>query len=245
MKIDFIGDVHGCLPELLELFSKLGYNISNGLPIHPENRRPFFIGDLTDRGPDSLGVIELVYGLVEEELGFYVPGNHCDKLYRYLLGNNVQVKHGLETTVAELQNCEPNKRRKLSNMFMQLYKKAPLYKQIPELGAVAAHAGIKESLIGKEGKKVKSFVLYGDTTGEMDELGRPVRLDWAKHYHGKDWIIYGHTPVLEARVMHHTINIDTGCVFGNKLTACRFPEQSLHSVPSQQPFVEEKFRSFD
>ncbi len=128
---------------------------------------------------------------------------------------------------------------------IELYENAPLYLDLPEIDAIVAHAGIREDLIGRKDKKVKTFVLYGDITGETLPDGRPVRRDWAQHYHGGDkWIVYGHTPVLEARFVNKTVNIDTGCVFGNKLTAFRLPEEKIISVPSKQPFVEEKFHSY-
>lgn len=175
----------------------------------------------------------------------YVPGNHCNKLYRYFLGNNVQQKHGLETTVAELKALDKKTQAKISKQFMFLYKNAPLYLEIPEVQTIIAHAGIKESFIGRTDKKVESFVLYGDTTGGFYADGRPIRRDWAQDYHGERWIVYGHTPVNEPRQVNKTINIDTGCVFGNALTAFRLPEERTLSVTSEQPFVEEKFNSYD
>ena len=246
MKIDVIGDIHGCYEELIALFEKLGYQWGKHIPVHPEGRLPVFVGDLTDRGPSSIDVILLVYQMVvEQKMANYVPGNHCNTLYRYFLGNNVKQQHGLETTVAEYQALDNKKQKQVRHHFMTLYEQAELYLQIPEANAVIAHAGISEQLIGKTGKKVKTFVLYGDITGETHEDGRPVRRDWAQKYTGDRWIVYGHTPVRKPRIVNKTINIDTGCVFGNELTAFRLPEEQLVSVPSKQPFVEEKFRAFD
>jgi len=243
---DFIGDVHGCYEELCQLLSKLGYQKEQNSYIHPDGRIPVFIGDITDRGPNSLAVIDLVYQMViEQQKAKYVPGNHCDKLYRYFLGNKVKLVHGLETTVAELAALSDKNQWVVRHQFMALYTKAPLYLELEDIQAIAAHAGIKESLIGRTDKRVKSFVLYGDTTGEFHPDGRPIRLDWAKNYHGTHWIVYGHTPVKAPRLMNHTINIDTGCVFGNMLTAFRLPEAETVSVPSLQPYDETRFTSFD
>ncbi|SHG30670.1 bis(5'-nucleosyl)-tetraphosphatase PrpE [Ornithinibacillus halophilus] len=246
MKFDVIGDVHGCYEELCELFHKLGYEQKQeNYFVHPDGRIPVFVGDITDRGPNSIKTIELVYEMVvKQKKANYVPGNHCNKLYRFFLGNKVQQKHGLETTVAEYQALDKNRQQKIRKQFMYLYDNAELYLSIPEANAIIAHAGIKESYIGRKDKKVQTFVLYGDITGEFDVDGRPIRRDWAQHYHGERWIIYGHTPVLKPRIIHKTINIDTGCVFGNELTAFRLPEETTIAVPSKQPFVEEKFRSF-
>lgn len=245
MKIDVIGDIHGCFDELCELFKALGYKREQNVFIHPNGRIPVFLGDLTDRGPKSLPVIQLVYHMVvERNYAKYVPGNHCDKLYRYFLGNNVKIQHGLETTVEEYMNLDKQKQLQIKQQFMKLYENAELYTQLKEVNAIVAHAGIKQSLIGTHSKRTKTFVLYGDITGEKDEFGRPVRRDWAQNYTGDTWIVYGHTPVLKPRKINQTINIDTGCVFGNKLTAFQLPEETTVSVPSKQPFQSDRFRSF-
>ncbi|WP_163972047.1 bis(5'-nucleosyl)-tetraphosphatase PrpE [Oceanobacillus halotolerans] len=245
MKIDVIGDVHGCYEELEDLFKKLGYQKEENSYVHPAGRIPVFLGDITDRGPQSIDAIRLVHEMVMEKgIAKYVPGNHCNKLYRYFLGNNVKIQHGLETTVAEYEALSAKEQRIIQAQFMRLYEHAALYLQLPEVGAIVAHAGIKESLIGRNDKKVKTFVLYGDITGETHEDGRPVRRDWAQHYEGNDWVVYGHTPVKEPRIVNKTINIDTGCVFGNALTAFQLPEEQTISVPSKQPLVEEKFSTF-
>ncbi|WP_026065107.1 bis(5'-nucleosyl)-tetraphosphatase PrpE [Amphibacillus jilinensis] len=245
MKIDVIGDVHGCYKELNHLIDKLGYMLENGTYTHPQQRRLVFLGDITDRGPDSLKTIELVYKLVHQDnIAEYVPGNHCNKLYRYFLGNNVQIRHGLETTVAELEAYSADEQDLIRDKFIQLYEQAELYLQMKPLNAVIAHAGIKAEYIGRDDKKVRTFVFYGDITGEKLADGRPVRLDWAKHYNGDVWIIYGHTPVIEPRFINKTVNIDLGCVFGNKLAAFQLPEENTVTVTSKQPYQPEKFTSY-
>ncbi|GAA0325378.1 bis(5'-nucleosyl)-tetraphosphatase PrpE [Bacillus carboniphilus] len=244
MMLDIIGDIHGCFHEFESLTKKLGYSWDTGVPVHPKGRQLAFIGDLTDRGPDSLTVIDVVYTLVcTLDQAHYVPGNHCNKLYRFFLGNKVQITHGLETTVAEYDALPKTDQNKMKNKFMELYEKAPLYKILDEGKLVLAHAGIKESLIGKQGGKVKTFVLYGDITGETHENGRPVRRDWAKDYKGDAVIVYGHTPLKEVRHINKTYNIDTGAVFGNKLSCLRYPEMEIVDVESSLPFDEERFRS--
>ncbi|WP_332689145.1 bis(5'-nucleosyl)-tetraphosphatase PrpE [Halalkalibacter lacteus] len=245
MKIDIIGDIHGCYKELISLFIKLGYEQKNGYYQHPEGRKLAFVGDLTDRGPQSVDVIKVVSTLIEEDLAYYCPGNHCDKLYRYFLGRNVQITHGLETTVEELTSLSKNEYKSIRNQFMSLVDRSPLYHVLDDKKLVIAHAGIRPDLIGITNKRVKSFVLYGDITGETNPDGTPVRLDWAKKHEGSVWIIYGHTPVKKPRFVNHSVNIDTGCVFGGALTALQYPEMNTVQVPSSQPYVIEKFRSFD
>ncbi|WP_209125542.1 bis(5'-nucleosyl)-tetraphosphatase PrpE [Alkalihalobacillus sp. BA299] len=245
MPIDIIGDIHGCYDEFVQLTEKLGYDWSENIPIHPTGRKLAFVGDLTDRGPHSVKVIEIVYELVNRKLAYYVPGNHCDKLYRYFLGRNVQTTHGLETTVAELEQLSRKEYNAISAKFRKLVENSNLYAVLDDGKLVIAHAGIRQDYIGRHDKKVKTFVLYGDITGEKHPDGSPVRRDWAKNYSGEAWIVYGHTPVAEPRFIHNTVNIDTGCVFGGKLTALRYPELETVSVPSSMPHVGEKFRAFD
>lgn len=242
---DIIGDIHGCFEEMKDLLRELGYELKDGDIRHPEGRIPVFLGDLTDRGPDSLAVIYAVAPWVNSGKALYCPGNHCNKLYRYFLGRKVVISHGLETTVAELEALSNKERRNVSSMFRTLYENAPLYQVLDNRQLIVAHAGIRPNDIGKEGKRVQTFVLYGDITGEKHPDGRPVRRDWASKYDYDCTVVYGHTPVIEPRQIGSTINIDTGCVFGNKLSSYRWPEKTVVSVPSKQAFIEEKFRPVD
>lgn len=242
MKVDVIGDVHGCFEEFEVLTRVLGYDWSSGVPIHPSNRKLSFVGDLTDRGLYSIRVIDVVYRLLKEKRAFYSPGNHCNKLYRFFLGNKVQISHGLETTVAEYDALSHSQQMDIKQKFIWMYESAPLYQVLDDGKLIVAHAGIREDYIGKTNNAVKTFVLYGDITGKKNPDGTPERRDWALHYQGKPFIVYGHTPVLEAKRTKRTINIDTGAVFGNKLTAYRYPEDEIVSVPSTIPFDEERFR---
>ncbi|MDE8564604.1 bis(5'-nucleosyl)-tetraphosphatase PrpE [Anoxybacillus rupiensis] len=245
MKIDIIGDIHGCYTELVALTKKLGYEWINGMPIHPRGRKLGFVGDLTDRGPQSLQTIETVFSLVKNGLAHYVPGNHCNKLYRFFLGRNVQITHGLETTVAEYVALPLSEQNLMKKKFIWLYEHAPLYARLDNNRLVIAHAGIRQDYIGKYNQKVKTFVLYGDITGETNPDGTPLRRDWAKYYNGDAWVVYGHTPVRKPRILNRTANIDTGCVFGGTLTALRYPEIETVSVPSTLPYIPEKFKEFN
>ncbi|WP_078381405.1 bis(5'-nucleosyl)-tetraphosphatase PrpE [Sutcliffiella halmapala] len=242
MKIDIIGDIHGCYDEFITLLKELGYEKQKNLYQHPEGRKLGFVGDLTDRGPASLKIVALVSKLVENDIAYYVPGNHCNKLYRFFLGNKVQHTHGLETTVTEYEALSKKEQENIKKTFISLYEKAPLYQVLDKGKLIIAHAGLKHEYIGQQSKKVQIFVLYGDITGEFHENGMPVRKDWAKDYNGDAWIVYGHTPVREVRIVNRTANIDTGAIFGGKLSALRYPEMLTVSVPSSMPFVKEKFR---
>ncbi|MBD7997973.1 polynucleotide kinase-phosphatase [Oerskovia gallyi] len=237
---DAIGDVHGCRAELETLLGELGYVIERddaGRPVdaaHPEGRRALFLGDLVDRGPDSPGVLRLVMGMVRAGHALAVPGNHEHKLVRALSGRNVTVSHGLETTLAQLAD-EPEEFRQDVETFCR-----DLVSHLVLDGGrlVVAHAGLKESYHGRASGRVRSFALYGDTTGETDEFGLPVRYPWANEYRGRATVLYGHTPTPEAEWVNNTMCLDTGCVFGGKLSALRYPEKELVSVPAAQVYYE-------
>lgn len=244
MKYDIIGDIHGCYAELLELLDLLGYEKSQEVYAHPEGRQLVFVGDAMDRGPDSLPVLRLLFKMQDNGMLYYCPGNHCNKLYRFFKGHRVQLAHGLETTVNEWHRLPRKEQQNFRARYLQFYEKLPLYQELGD-DLVVAHAGIKADMLEKPvTKSIAAFVLYGDTTGKFDAHGRPVRRNWAKSYRGSKWIVYGHTPTEEAYVVNNTANIDTGCVFGGSLSAFQFPEKTIVSVPSNQPYQPERFHKF-
>lgn len=225
---DIIGDLHGCATELLQLLDKLGY----GPDGHPEGRTAIFVGDLTDRGPRNLDCYEIVASMVGQGHALAVAGNHDEKLIRYLNGRQVHIQHGLELTKSELDDKDEPYKKQLLSFLSSLIS----HYVLDDGRLVVAHAGIKENYQGRASNRVRQFCLYGDTTGEIDEYGLPVRLNWASDYRGEAMVVYGHTPIPEANWLNRTINIDTGCVFGGKLTALRYPELELVDVPAQQQY---------
>ncbi|SEG11321.1 polynucleotide kinase-phosphatase [Thermomonospora echinospora] len=237
---DVIGDVHGCRAELEELLAELGYAIERDAlgrargARHPEDRTAVFVGDLVDRGPDTPGVLRLVMGMVADGTALCVSGNHENKLVRALKGRRVQVTHGLAESLDQLE-AEPADFRDRALAFMD----GLISHYVLDGGRlVVAHAGLKEEYHGRASGRVRSFALYGETTGETDEYGLPVRYPWAKDYRGQAMVVYGHTPVLEPEWVNNTICLDTGCVFGGKLTALRYPERELVSRPARQIWYE-------
>jgi protein phosphatase len=235
---DIIGDVHGCYEELSTLLGQLGYRIENGLEgpkaIAPNERRAIFVGDLVDRGPKIPEVLRLVMKMVEEGTAFCVPGNHDMKLMRKLKGRDVQLTHGLADSVEQLDKQTPEFKQEVIKFLDDLVS----HYVFDDGKLVVAHAGMKEEMQGRGSGKVRDFALYGETTGETDEYGLPIRYNWAAEYRGKAMVVYGHTPVGEPEWLNRTINIDTGCVFGRKLTALRYPERELISVPALRTYYE-------
>ena len=237
---DAIGDVHGCLDELLILLGELGYEVVRDAvgraidAVHPQGRRVIFLGDLVDRGPDSPGVLRLAMGMVGEGHALAVPGNHEDKLVKALSGRKVTVSHGLETTLAQLAQESEEFRAQVVEFSRDLVSHAVL-----DGGRlVVAHAGLKQSYHNRASGRVRAFALYGDTTGESDEYGLPVRYPWAEAYRGEATVLYGHTPSPRAEWVNNTMCLDTGCVFGGSLSALRYPEREVVSVPAARVYYE-------
>lgn len=241
---DIIGDIHGCFEELKELLQRMDYRIdeiydeNNGgidYKVTPPNRRKvIFLGDLVDRGPGIVEVLKLVMAMVRDGSALCVPGNHEIKLLKKLSGKDVQAIHGLQNTIAQFENqteefCEEV--RKFIDGLISHYV-------LDDGNLVVAHAGMRQEFQGRSSGKVRSFALFGETTGETDEYGLPVRYDWASEYRGKAAVVYGHTPVGEVNDINNTINIDTGCVFGGKLTAYRYPEKDIVQVKAKKTYYE-------
>jgi protein phosphatase len=236
---DVIGDVHGCRAELELLLIELGYKISRdgdgrAVGAHHDDRRAVFVGDLVDRGTDTPGVLRLVMGMVAADDAFCVPGNHENKLLRALRGRNVQVTHGLAESLAQLA-AEPEEFRAAVERFMD----GLISHYVLDDGRlVVSHAGLTERYQGRASGRVREFCLYGQTTGETDEYGLPVRYPWAQEYRGKAMVLYGHTPVPTPEWINNTLCLDTGCVFGGRLTALRYPEREIVSVPAAEVYYE-------
>lgn len=231
---DLVGDIHGCADELEELLAALGYGRDeSGVFRHPARRKAVFLGDLVDRGPRVPDVLRIVMGMVAARTAFAVPGNHDVKLVRWLSGRNVRLAHGLERSAEQLEGETPEFREKVARFLDGL----PSHLVLDGGRLVAAHAGMKEEMQGRSTGRVREFALYGETTGEVDEFGLPVRLNWAATYRGSALVAYGHTPVREPEWLHNTINLDTGCVFGGRLTALRYPERELVSVAARRAYA--------
>jgi len=240
---DIVGDVHGCLNELLALLDALGYEVERdeaGRPCdatHPEGRRVIFLGDLVDRGPDVVGVLRLAMGMTRRGHALAVPGNHEAKLVRALRRGGpgtMTMAHGLDGTLAALAQAG----REFTEEARAWCEALTSHYVLDDGALVVAHAGLKEAYQGRASRRVREFALYGDTTGESDEYGLPVRYPWADDYRGSAMVVYGHTTVPEPVWVNNTLCVDTGCVFGGTLTALRYPSRKLVSVPAARVYWE-------
>lgn len=227
---DIVGDIHGCSSELETLLDRLGYRDG----VHPGGRTAVFVGDLVDRGPDSPGVLRRVMSMVASGNALCVPGNHENKLGRYLKGRKVQHTHGLAETVEQLEKEDGTFRQQVLEFIDGLVS----HYVLDGGDLVVCHAGLPEKYHGRTSGRVRSHALYGDTTGETDEFGLPVRYPWAEEYRGRAAVVYGHTPVPRTSWINNTICLDTGVVFGGRMTALRWPERELVDVPAEKIWYE-------
>lgn len=244
---DIFGDIHGCCDELELLLAELGYVRTqmdqtdevwgDTVYEHPEGRKALFLGDLVDRGPRVLDTLRLVRNMVQAGNALCVPGNHDVKFLRKLRGKNVQITHGLDRSIAEYETLPDDLQEKFRQEAITFIDGLISHYVLDGGKLVIAHAGMSQQMQGRGSGKVRHFALYGETTGETDEFGLPVRYNWAADYRGPATVVYGHTPVPEPDWLNRTINIDTGCVFGGALTALRYPEKELVSVPALQMYA--------
>jgi protein phosphatase len=245
---DIIGDVHGCCDELEALLQRLRYVATaigsddavwgNRTYVHGEGPKAVFVGDLVDRGPRILDTVRLVRNMIQCGSALCVPGNHDMKLMRKLRGKDVQITHGLANSLAEIDALPEELRERVRKDIADFLDSLVSHYVLDDGKLVVAHAGMKQEMQGRGSGKVRDFALYGETTGETDEFGLPVRFNWAAEYRGPAMVVYGHTPVPEPEWLNRTVNIDTGCVFGGKLTALRYPEKEFVSVPAVRAYCE-------
>ncbi len=245
---DIIGDLHGCCDELEDLLRRLGYVPAslegddriwgNQAYVNPGGRKAVFVGDLVDRGPRIVDAVRLVRNMVRCGSALCVPGNHDMKLMRKLRGKNVQITHGLANTLAEIDALPGDVSEPFRKELTEFLDGLVSHYVFDDGKLVVAHAGMKAEMQGRGSAKVRDFALYGETTGETDEFGLPVRFNWAAEYRGSAMVVYGHTPVPEPEWLNRTVNIDTGCVFGGKLTGLRYPEKEFVSVPAARTYCE-------
>jgi protein phosphatase len=239
---DVIGDVHGCLSELLLLMSALGYRVARQAGdfkvTPPDGRKLAFVGDLANRGPATPGVLRLVIGMVRADQAICVPGNQDVALAGALKGRNSKITQGVMRSIEQLEAEAEVFRAEVAEF---LDGRAGHY-VLDGGNLVVAHAGLKERLHGSGSAKARKFALSGQATGKIDAFGLPVRYNWSADYRGKALVVFGHTPVVTPVWLNNTVNIDTGCVYGGHLTALRYPERETISVPARAVYYPSRKR---
>ena len=234
---DVIGDLHGCCDELLSLLRIMGYKVENPSALipritAPEGRTAVFVGDFVDRGPDNVRTLLIVMAMVRSGAALAVPGNHDDKLLRALQGAPVRINNGLDHTLQELSAAGED----MQALVRDFLEGLPSHLVLDRGNLVVAHAGLPQGLHSVDSPRARDVALFGTPTGQRDEFGLSVLADWAHAYEGDAVVVWGHLPVAEAAWVGNAIDIDTGCVHGGSLTALRYPERELVSIPAARVY---------
>lgn len=241
-KLDVIGDVHGCIYELMELLEKLGYKQDNKSWFNPEGRFLLFVGDLVDRGTSSYAVLKLVRDMVVHERALCALGNHDDKLKRWLKGSSVKISSN-KSTVEEFNHLTQDQK----DLALEFLEKCPYFiladfdkNNNPRL--VVSHAAWKPHMLHENKKQIRSYCCFGPTTGKRTTDRYFERVDWTEHYpDGAPTCITGHTsyigPIADR---NNCICVDTACVYGGYLTAARWPEKQYVQVAAKKCYAEKK-----
>ncbi len=233
-RVDIIGDVHGCYDELVTLLRRLGHGalLEGELEASPHPPRVIFVGDIVDRGDRIVDSLKLLWRLHSGGYALSVVGNHDDRFLRWLKGGRVKLRHGLEESVAQFEALPEHQQRQWRERLIDLYSDMPWAIRLDDGKAIVAHAAWHADLEDHSTERIRSYTMYGPVTGETTPEGYPERIDWAPDYGGPELVVFGHQ-VYRAPYMHeYAIGIDTGCVFGGALTALRYPELEIVSVPS-------------
>jgi diadenosine tetraphosphatase ApaH/serine/threonine PP2A family protein phosphatase len=206
----FVGDVHGCLQELEELLVVAAVGPGD---------RVVLVGDMTAKGPDSVGVVELA-----RARGFgAVLGNHDAKVLALLEDPAEPPGRGDHAQVA----------RALSPGAREYLRSLPLYLELGELGVVVVHGGLVPGIpLAQQEKKfllnLRSITPAGTPSKRVDD-GVP----WASLWKGPAHVVFGHDAVRGLQQHPFATGLDTGCVYGGKLTALVYPEKKLMSVQAR------------
>ncbi len=193
-----VGDVHGCLRELQDLLSLASLGASDDV---------VFVGDLVARGPDSLGVLELAMNLSAKS----VQGNHERKLLQ---------AYDAESRGDEKVRLPPGHRRLMRELkaeHWEFMKAMPLYRDLPQHRACVVHAGVLPGLpLAQQDPWVLTHVRSIDSQGmPSTELNDPL---WATQYRGPTHIVFGHSAQVGLQLQEHATGLDSGCVYGGRLT---------------------------
>ena len=222
---DIVGDLHGAVPQLLELLNKLGY-AADLTP--PQGRKLVFVGDLADRGSDNVGALRLVSAAVRAGHALLVLGNHDERLLRWLRGETIEIKGGIDRTIAEIEAQKDA--ASLKAELTRLLEMAPLVLELSGGKLVVAHAGVEEPILTKGIDEAAAyFILNGDAIGKSPD-GKTLRRDWAVNYMGDAFVAYGHTPQPSVLIRNNTVNVDTGVYRTGVLSALRWPQMEIISV---------------
>ncbi len=230
----FIGDIHGCLDEFNELLNKLSYD--------PKEDRLILLGDLIDRGPDSVGVVRKARELRLE----CVMGNHEHKYIKWFRSQGTKVdvydKRAFYT--------------ELSDQDITYIHDMPTYIELEDV--IVIHAGLKPGIVLSEQKKDDLMYLrYTDSDRKFISLKKISKLGkeatgaifWTQFWSGPKSVVYGHNvhsyedPLIEETAPGvFCYGLDTGCCFGGRLTALIWETREIVQVQAKRAYYQSDFK---
>ncbi|GAB4109625.1 MAG: hypothetical protein OHK0013_45240 [Sandaracinaceae bacterium] len=214
-----VGDVHGCIEELHCLLERVSFR--------PGSDELVLVGDLVNKGPDSVGVVRLVRRLQ----GRAVVGNHDDLVLRCLAARRAKEDGDFPDSVRRIV-------KRLDEDDAAWLSALPTTVQLPDHHALVVHAGLLPNVPLSSQRRdalltMRSIRSDGTATKRIEE-GRP----WASLWPGPEHVFFGHDAVRGLQRWPYATGLDTGCVYGGRLTACILPERTLVSVPARRAYCE-------
>lgn len=206
----FVGDVHGCNDELGALLKEAGWTTDDRL---------VFVGDLVAKGPDSAGVVQRAIELK----ALAVLGNHDAHLLDVRAGISKKAHHSaVAKTLTEEQ--------------WKFLDRLPLWIDLPELNALVVHGGVLPNVdLSAQPRhlllNMRSIDAEGRGTPRL-EAGVP----WASRWPGPRHVVFGHDAVRGLQQHPFATGLDSGCVYGKKLTGMWLPTRQLVSVPAKRAY---------
>lgn len=209
-KIFIIGDVHGCLDMLKRLMDKIDWS--------PDRDRLIFLGDYIDRGKDPKGVVDYILDLTRQSsLVECLKGNHEAMFLDFITGRDrfMFIINGGWKTLESYGMYETDEDDSaIPSEHRAFYESLKLYIELEDYYVV--HAGFKPHLdIAKQTEDELLWIRKSFVSSKYD-FGKRV--------------LFGHTPFKEPLIKKNKIGLDTGAVYGNKLTCLELPELKFHSV---------------
>jgi serine/threonine protein phosphatase 1 len=207
-RIFAIGDIHGCYEALVRLLGRI--------PIDWARDRLVFMGDYIDRGPQSFEVVQHLIELQERHSGaVFLKGNHEQMLADYLSGRDRMTylyNGGQQTLDSYLRHANVPGRYPIPDAHLRFFESLRLMFETEKY--IFVHAGLRQGLPPERQREEDLLWIREDFIDSRHAFGKRV--------------VFGHTPFEAPRVEPNKIGIDTGAVYGNKLTCLQLPEEEFY-----------------